>query len=293
MADNVISLSDNKIENYQFLINSTTFSPKEKNILLDPENKNKIYLLINENKITGYALFSNTADQNFHGHIEFHILPEYQNKGKGKFFFSMLLEEARKKEIAQVKITCSKKNIKAIKIIKNFNYKLEETFNDYNTYWIDLPKEKACRYSIKAIIIENNKLLVERCDYGRGRFSKLPGGGQNWGETITEALIRECKEELNIDVEPQKLVLIRDYIAKNHPSKIGPYWFHQVEPMFICNVKDYSTLGKGNSPDGINQEIVWLDLNTIETSDFYPKAIIPYLKNIQDIKETIYLGDVN
>lgn len=43
--------------------------------------------------------------------------------------------------------------------------------------------EKIFRYSIKAVIIRDGKLLVESCDYGRGRFCKLPGGGHRWGET--------------------------------------------------------------------------------------------------------------
>lgn len=36
--------------------------------------------------------------------------------------------------------------------------------------------EAIFRYSMKAIIIKDNKLLVESCDYGRGLFCKLPGG---------------------------------------------------------------------------------------------------------------------
>lgn len=44
--------------------------------------------------------------------------------------------------------------------------------------------EKIFRYSIKAVIIRDGKLLVESCDYGRGRFCKLPGGGHQWGETM-------------------------------------------------------------------------------------------------------------
>ena len=54
---------------------------------------------------------------------------------------------------------------------------------------------KIFRYSIKAIIIKDNKLLVESCDYGRGRFCKLPGGGHQWGETMKEAaaILNELK----------------------------------------------------------------------------------------------------
>lgn len=96
--------------------------------------------------------------------------------------------------------------------------------------------ENIFRYSIKAIIIRDNKILVESCDYGRGRFCKLPGGGHQWGETMSEALIRECKEELNLDVIPIRLILARDYIAKNHFQTIDTDCFHQAELMFECSV---------------------------------------------------------
>ena len=153
--------------------------------------------------------------------------------------------------------------------------------------------DKIFRYSIKAIIIKNNKLLVESVDYGRGRFSKLPGGGQEWGETMQDALVRECKEELNIDVKPLRLVMARDYIAKNHIQNIDLDYFHQSELMFECEVEDFSTLCVGTVPDGNGQRIEWIDLDELSQSDFYPKAIIPYLNDIKNIKETIVLGDVN
>lgn len=153
--------------------------------------------------------------------------------------------------------------------------------------------DKVFRYSIKAIIIKDGKLLVESCDYGRGRFSKLPGGGHQWGETMENALIRECKEELNLDVVPKRLLLARDYIAKNHHQTVDLDCFHQAELMFECEVKDFSTLAIGAEPDGEEQQIKWIALDDLATSDFYPKAIIPYLKKLNEIKETIVLGDVN
>lgn len=103
-------------------------------------------------------------------------------------------------------------------------------------------EDKIFRYSIKAIIIRDGKLLAESCDYGRGRFCKLPGGGHQWGETMEQALIRECKEELSLDVKPQRLVLVRDYIAKNHHSPLDEPCFHQAELMFECEVEDFSPL---------------------------------------------------
>lgn len=153
--------------------------------------------------------------------------------------------------------------------------------------------DKVFRYSIKAIIIKDNKLLVESCDYGRGRFCKLPGGGHQWGETMEQALIRECREELCLDVKPLQLVLTRDYIAKNHDLKFDEPCFHQAELMFDCEVADFSTLACGDEPDSDSQQILWLDIDSLYETNFVPKAIIPYLKNIKNISKTVVLGDVN
>ena len=153
--------------------------------------------------------------------------------------------------------------------------------------------DKVFRHSAKAIIINDGKLLVESVDYGRGRYSKLPGGGREWGETMEETVIRECKEELNLVVRPVRLVLVRDYIAKNHNQPYDLDCFHLSELMFECEVDDFSTLGNGGQPDSYGQRINWVELDKLTDSDFYPKAIIPYLQNLKDVKETVVLGDVN
>lgn len=54
-----------------------------------------------------------------------------------------------------------------------------------------------------------------------------------------------------------------------------------------------STLKNGSEPDSGEQKIKWIELDKLEESDFYPKAIIPYLRNLENIKETVVLGDVN
>ena len=157
----------------------------------------------------------------------------------------------------------------------------------------EISMEKVFKHSVKAMIIKDGKLLVVSVDYGQGRFSKLPGGGHEWGETMEETVIRECKEELNLDVKPLRLVFARDYIAKNHNQPYDLDCFHLAELMFECEVDDFTPLGNGSVPDSENQEIKWIELDHLQGSDFYPKAIIPYLKNLKDIKETIVLGDVD
>ena len=64
--------------------------------------------------------------------------------------------------------------------------------NDYSI------KDMADIHKAGAIIIQNRKLLVT-CTKGKDIFI-CPGGKIEPGETIEQCLIRECKEELSIDL---------------------------------------------------------------------------------------------
>ena len=55
--------------------------------------------------------------------------------------------------------------------------------------------QKKVRVSAKAIIIRKGKLLLLRARDRAGIYYLLPGGGQNNGETLHEALVREFLEE--------------------------------------------------------------------------------------------------
>jgi 8-oxo-dGTP diphosphatase len=151
------------------------------------------------------------------------------------------------------------------------------------------------RYSVKAIIIKDDKFLIEQVNQGRGVFYKLPGGGHQFGETIHEALHRELKEELRIDAQIGSLLFIRDYIAKNHDMEFDDSNFQQTELMFLCKVEDFANLGQGTEPDK-NQVIMWKTAEELEQIKFLPKKLVSYLKDINKLyaqTATIYLGDVN
>lgn len=153
--------------------------------------------------------------------------------------------------------------------------------------------QRKVRISVKAIIIEHGQLLCNhyRTDQGQEYYG-LPGGGQNHGETLTEALIRECQEEISALVEVGPLLYARDYISQNHEfAKVGDY-FHQMELMFSCKLISYDALQPGIEPDGRQIGVVWLPLDGVDHFPLYPQALKSLLQQPSPAG-AIYMGDIN
>lgn len=62
----------------------------------------------------------------------------------------------------------------------------------------------------------------------RGKW-EIPGGSVEFGEKISEALKREVKEELDIDIEVGEMVQLCDHIIPDE----GQHW---VAPTYICKI---------------------------------------------------------
>jgi len=153
-------------------------------------------------------------------------------------------------------------------------------------------KMKAIRNSAKAIIIKNGCLLTVKLFDSEGVWYLLPGGGQNQGETLKEALRRECIEEIGIDVSVGRLRYIREYIGKNHEFSFRDSNSHQVEFMFECEFDEQRPPKLGNNPDVYQVDIAWLPINKIHEFRIYPKLLGDLLLSEVDNDNT-YLGDVS
>jgi 8-oxo-dGTP diphosphatase len=152
---------------------------------------------------------------------------------------------------------------------------------------------KPIRNSAKAIIIQNGKLLATKNQDQFGVFYLLPGGGQEPGETIYEALIRECLEEISAEVEIGEVRFIREYIGKNHEFREFDSDVHQIEYMFLCTLKPGSKLCNGSVPDCNQIGVEWLDLRRFSEYRIYPKALALLILADGQVSGKIYLGDVN
>lgn len=75
------------------------------------------------------------------------------------------------------------------------------------------------RFSVHAVITNSEgKVLLLKQTYGDKRWG-LPGGGVEPGETIHQAITRECKEEMGVEVLVNAFTGL--YYHKNFNSQVG------------------------------------------------------------------------
>ena len=82
---------------------------------------------------------------------------------------------------------------------------------------------------VAAIITYEDKIFATQRGYGEFEGGwEFPGGKVEEGETPEEALVREIKEELDVEVEVEELL---DTVEYDYPK------FHLSMDCFICKVK--------------------------------------------------------
>jgi 8-oxo-dGTP diphosphatase len=149
------------------------------------------------------------------------------------------------------------------------------------------------RPSAKAMIIQDNQLLVIAKRDPEGVYYILPGGGQEPGESLPEALRRECIEEVAAEVEVGPLRFVRDYIGRNHEYAGSDGQAHNLDLMFLCQLRPGSVPAQGEIPDDHQFGIAWLPLDRLIEYRLYPMALRPLLADIERYDGPVYLGDVN
>ncbi|MGE7980679.1 NUDIX domain-containing protein [Psychrobacillus sp. NPDC093200] len=116
------------------------------------------------------------------------------------------------------------------------------------------------RNSAKAIIIDDKRILVIKLHENNEIYYILPGGGQEPGENLHEALKRECREEAGAEITIGDIIFVREYIWKNHElaGRHGDY--HQTEFMFLCKVEPLN-FAKSTLPDRGQIGLEWIPIS--------------------------------
>ncbi len=67
-------------------------------------------------------------------------------------------------------------------------------------------------------------LLVKRGNPPRQGQWSIPGGIQQLGESVAEAVLREVKEEAGIDVEVKEVIAVVDSIARDEAGRVSYHY---------------------------------------------------------------------
>ncbi|GAK09468.1 NUDIX domain-containing protein [Geomicrobium sp. JCM 19038] len=145
------------------------------------------------------------------------------------------------------------------------------------------------RNSAKAIIIDDNCVLLTKNEDRDGYFYLFPGGGQEHGETLQQTLIRECREEVGKKVDVRELLHLREYIGKHHEFASFDGDVHQIEFYFACSIIGDEV--KPSNPDSHQVGMEWIHKDQLPSIRLYPKALVAQV--LQTDEAVIYLGDVN
>lgn len=145
--------------------------------------------------------------------------------------------------------------------------------------------------SAKAIIIQEQQVLLLKKQYENGQVVyTLPGGTQEPGEPLEQAVIREVHEEVAARVSVLDLVHIYEH---SRPSKTEAGLIkHKVEFAFLCTLEGRYRPTMGRHPDPHQVAVEWIDLDVLHGLTLAPAKLSEVLTTFTSPTRKIYLGNI-
>jgi ADP-ribose pyrophosphatase YjhB (NUDIX family) len=140
-----------------------------------------------------------------------------------------------------------------------------------------------------AVIINDESILLHRA--GSNDFWSLPGGRINAMESSEEALLREMREELQVDIQVSRLLWLVEHFYRDN-STLN----HEVGFYYLGNLPKTSdlldTLRIYEAQDGdTTLKFRWHSLKTLSSITLYPVFLKTALLSIPQKPEFIIFRD--
>lgn len=138
-------------------------------------------------------------------------------------------------------------------------------------------------YRVCGMIIHDNKILAMHDQ--RSPYYYLPGGRVQLGETVEEAVLREIREELEIDAAiVRPLWFNQGFFTED----VSGEQFHEICIYFLMDISHTNLLSKGEkfvlNEGGRSHAFEWLDFDCLKDEYFYPVFL---KEKIRDLPETL------
>ena len=112
---------------------------------------------------------------------------------------------------------------------------------------------------VAAIIVKEKKVFATQRGYGEFKDGwEFPGGKIELGESSEEALVREIREELDVDIKVGRLLETVEY---DYPR------FHLTMHCFICELLSEEIILKEH------EDAIWLAEEELDSVDWLPADV--------------------
>lgn len=147
------------------------------------------------------------------------------------------------------------------------------------------------RCTAKAVIISEGRVLLNRCrDSFNGDYYSLPGGGQKKYEALTDAVVRECREETGYTVTPLRLAAMCEEICDSVLFREKyPEYAHKSYHIFVCALADEPRAAP-TEVDDLQIGAEWLPVGELCSIKLLPRAVGENIAGIIDGTAPLFLG---
>jgi 8-oxo-dGTP diphosphatase len=136
------------------------------------------------------------------------------------------------------------------------------------------------RVGARAIIIEQDSILLVECEDATGLHYNLPGGGVEAGESIVGALRREVREEASAEIEVGSLLFVIEYEPNRNAGWAGST--PVLSLIFDCQLSKNAQPALPEKPDAYQTGVKWIKLTELESVELLPHIsdrIIAYARH--------------
>ncbi|EEY34688.1 NUDIX domain-containing protein [Pseudoleptotrichia goodfellowii] len=139
------------------------------------------------------------------------------------------------------------------------------------------------RVRVAGILIENERILLIEHSKNDKKYWLVPGGGVDWGESTAESLIREYKEETNLDIEVESFLFLSETIAPDKEK-------HVINLYFKVKRKDTSKEDLKLGNEEMLTDLKFFEKEKIKNIKLYPNIKEQIIKLLNKEEIVPYLG---
>ncbi len=135
-----------------------------------------------------------------------------------------------------------------------------------------------------ALIIERNCVLTMKYRYGEADVYALPGGNPDPGESLSEVIVRELREELGVETEVDHLVLCGEVIGEDGRKDA-------LHAVFVVHL--VAGLPKLNTQHTSASSVEWLSIGDLDRKHLYPNVGQEVIAFLGGKLQGVYLGKID